>query len=484
MAFRIKHPKSLPMLILYGFGVVSLPLIAALVYGAVHMGRLAEQSQDAVHQAAQAIEHANQITAQITRMERTGRQYLVLQDEGVLAAYRQTHNRFQETLSDLQGMPLDKAQTDLVQELLVAERTLFEHIQAVEPTPTNKQEVASTFLGLNAKAKQLIQRSNALINREVDTLRQDAAYDQKVLFWLAASLIPLSLASAGAFIVLIARPIRQVDHSIRQLGQNDFRNPVRVSGPQDLEYVGERLDWLRQRLGELEQEKARFLRHVSHELKTPLTAIREGAELMDEGSVGRISEEQSEIVRIIRSSAGQLQRLIENLLSFSTVQVGGTDLNLTQVDLRTLIREVVESHKPALLTKEITLETDLEGLLITADEAKLKTVIDNLVSNGIKFSPAGGHLHLSAKRHEDEAVIDVIDSGPGISEEEAEQIFEAFYQGPGQSDNSIRGSGLGLSITREYIAAHEGSIRVVNSGRGEGGHIAITLPLGEGREAA
>jgi two-component system sensor histidine kinase GlrK len=484
MAFRIKHPKSLPMLILYGFGVVSLPLIGALIYGAVHMERLADQSQDAVHQAVRAIEHSNRVIEQVTGMERLGRQYLVLQDPALLAAYRDKHARFQETVTDLQGLPLDSAQYHLVSELLQAERALYGHIRTARATPANQEEVATAFGGLTAKAEQLMARSNALINREVDVLRRDAAHDRRVLFWLAASLIPLSLASAAVFTVLIARPIRQVDRAIRGMGQGDFRHPVRVTGPQDLKYVGELMDWLRLRLAELEQEKTRFLRHVSHELKTPLTAIREGSELMDERSVGDLNHEQSEIVRIIRRSAGQLQRLIENLLNFSTVQVGEPDLNLARVDLRALVREVVEAHKPAIMAKKLALETDLDEILLTADEDKLKTVVDNLLSNSIKFSPEGGRLLVTAKRQDGEAVLDVMDSGPGIQGEDSQRVFDAFFQGANQNEGYVKGSGLGLSITREYVTAHEGSIQVVSNDGEQGGHLRVALPLGQGQEAA
>jgi two-component system sensor histidine kinase GlrK len=472
------------MLILYGFGVVSLPLIGALIYGAIHMERLADQSQDAVHQAVRAIEHSNRVMEHITSMERTGRQYLVLQDADLLAAYRKSHQNFQATATNLKGMPLDNAQYQLVNQLLRAENALYKHIQEAEPTPTNQQEVASAFAGLIAKGEQLMHRSNGLINREVDVLRRDAAHDQRVLFWLAASLIPLSLASAAVFTVLISRPIRQVDHAIREMGEGDFQRAVRVSGPQDLKYVGELLDWLRQRLAELEQEKTRFLRHVSHELKTPLTAIREGSELLDERSVGELNQEQSEIIRIIRRSSGQLQRLIENLLNFSNVQVGSPDLQLERVDLRALVREVVESHKPAILAKGLQLETDLDELQINADEEKLKTVVDNLLSNSIKFSPHGGRLLVMAKRDDGEAILDVVDSGPGIRGEDSQRVFDAFYQGTNKGEGFVKGSGLGLSITREYVTAHQGSIRVISNDDQPGGHLRVALPIGAGQEAA
>ncbi|HKJ87758.1 MAG TPA: HAMP domain-containing sensor histidine kinase [Gammaproteobacteria bacterium] len=480
----IKHPKSLPMLILYGFGGVSLPLIGAWMYGAVHMERLAEQSQDAVHQAVRAIQYSNKVIEQVTSMERTGRQYLVLQDKSLFKTYKQTHEQFQRTVTRLKDLPVSSKQYQLASELLLAESALFKHIRTAKPTPQNQDEVAAAFVGLTQKAENLLARSNELINREVDVLRGDASRAQEVLFWLAASLIPLSVASAGLFTVLISRPIREVDFFIRQLGDGKFDQPIQVGGPQDLKHVGEQLNWLRERLQELEQEKTRFLRHVSHELKTPLTAIREGTELMDERSVGQLNAEQLEIMRIIRNSSGQLQRLIEDLLNFSNVQIGPPTLNLTTVHLGDLIREVVESHKPATMAKHLELDIHLdEGIQLTADREKLRTIVDNLVSNAVKYSPEGGQLRISAARFGDEATLDVVDSGPGISAEESQRVFEAFFQGGVQAQGYIKGSGLGLSITREYVNAHRGSINVVNAEH-PGGHLRVTLPLDRNQEAA
>ncbi|MFA9462028.1 HAMP domain-containing sensor histidine kinase [Thiohalorhabdus sp. Cl-TMA] len=480
----IKHPKSLPMLILYGFGVVSLPLIGALTYGAVHVERLAEQSQDAVHQAVRAIQHSNKVIEQVTSMERTGRQYLVLQDKALYQTYKQTHEQFQRTVTRLKDLPLSSKQYQLASELLLAESALFKHVSQAKPSERNQKEIANAFIGLTQKAESLLSRSNDLINREVDILRKDASQAQEVLFWLAASLIPLSLASAALFTVLISKPIREVDHSIRQLGDGNFDKTIDVGGPQDLKHIGEQLDWLRERLRELEQEKTRFLRHVSHELKTPLTAIREGTELMDERTVGQLNEDQLEIMRIIRSSSGQLQRLIEDLLNFSTVQIGPPALNLTSVHLGDLVREVVETHKPATMAKHLTLDIHLdESIQLTADREKLRTIVDNLVSNAVKYSPEGGQLRIAAARSEDEATLDVVDSGPGITAEESQRVFEAFFQGGVQAQGYIKGSGLGLSITREYVNAHRGSIHVVNAEQ-PGGHLRVTLPLDGQKEAA
>ena len=118
------------------------------------------------------------------------------------------------------------------------------------------------------------------------------------------------------FATLIARPIRQLDLAIRQMGSADFTHAIKVTGPQDLRYVGQRLEWLRGRLSELEQQQAQFLRHVSHELKTPLTAVREGAELLRDDVGGKLTPEQRDIVRIVRDNTLSLQQLIEDLLAY------------------------------------------------------------------------------------------------------------------------------------------------------------------------
>ena len=111
----------------------------------------------------------------------------------------------------------------------------------------------------------------------------------------------------------IARPITEIDGAIRQLGGADFSRPIAVRGPEDLRYLGRRLDWLRRRLEEFETQKNRFLRHVSHELKTPLTALREGAELLHDEVAGKLAPMQKQVVSIMRDNSVKLQRLIEEL---------------------------------------------------------------------------------------------------------------------------------------------------------------------------
>src|SRR4029079_19500091 len=151
------------------------------------------------------------------------------------------------------------------------------------------------------------------------------------------ALFPVVIFLVIGFTILIARPIRQIDEAIRRLGQADFAVPVRVGGPEDLQHLGQQLDWMRQRLADLEQQKNRFLRHMSHELKTPLTALREGAELLSEEVVGKLTPEQREIAEILRNNSIELQKLIEDLLSSGQSQSRKVTVDLEPVDIRQVI---------------------------------------------------------------------------------------------------------------------------------------------------
>ena len=292
----------------------------------------------------------------------------------------------------------------------------------------------------------------------------------------AIALVPAALLLAILFAVLITRLIKQVDRAIRLLGDEKLNEPVVVTGPRDLEQLGERLNWLRKRLLELEQEKTRFLQHISHELKTPLTAIRESAELMNEQVVGDLNAQQREIIGILRDNSLQLQKLIEDLLNFSILRSRASQLSRQRVEMKAIIEHVLEDHKVALLSRKLDLRVSLQPVSLDGDAEKLRILVDNLVSNAIKYSPDGSPLWVLLSRRGANAIIEVADSGPGIPAVERERVFEAFFQGAPATSGHVRGTGLGLSIAREYAQAHGGNITVVNSSKA-GARLQVVLPL-------
>jgi two-component system sensor histidine kinase GlrK len=277
------------------------------------------------------------------------------------------------------------------------------------------------------------------------------------------------------FTLGIGRPLRQIDRAIDELGRGAFFRAIRVSGPLDLERLGRQLEWLRQRLLDFAQERNRFLRHMSHELKTPLANIREGTELLMDGAVGPLENAQREVAGILRENGIRLQRMIENLLSFSAWQTNSVGLELSEFRVRPVIKQVIENQQLALLAQRVRLDVRVEDVTLFADRGKLRLILENLLSNAVKYSPRSGTIVVRAHAEGEDFVLEVADTGPGIPAEERASVFDAFYTGRAPGGN-VKGTGIGLSVVLEFVNVHRGNIEIVE-GEWNGAHFRIRMPL-------
>jgi two-component system sensor histidine kinase GlrK len=307
-------------------------------------------------------------------------------------------------------------------------------------------------------------------------LQETARKAQRVSAWQVAALVPGTLILVLIFTLLVARPIRQIDRAIGQLGASGFSKPIKIKGPTDLQRLGRQLEWLRLRLLELAQEKNKFLRHMSHELKTPLANIREGTELLLDGSVGELKGPQREVTDILRMNGLKLQQLIENLLSFSAWQAKSEVLTLSDFELGKQVISVARAQRLALKAGNIQLKLEVDDIIVNADQDKIRTVLDNLLSNAVKFTPRGGLITIRAHRLPTSFVLEFGDTGPGIPEDERHRIFEAFFQGTRKQGGPVGGTGIGLSVVLECIQAHNGSVELVDSDEFPGAHFRIHIP--------
>ena len=471
----LRYPNSFLKLLLLGFGLVSLPLILALLNATSYVDQLTSQSQAAVDQAAEAARGSRVLTEQVTAMERVARQYLILGDAALLADYTMVRRGFKQTTSDMSLLPLDESHLLELNKTIEKEQELFGQLGNKPDKGTGHRRLIAGYVELSELANRVLNQSNLLIDREVETMGETARRAQRSLLWQLAASIPLGVLIAAVFAFLIASPIRQLEHAIRQLGAAEFATGIKVRGPADLEYLGQRLEWLRQRLVELEEQKTKFLHHVSHELKTPLTALREGSELLADGTSGALNRQQSEIAEILRHNSLQLQHLIEGLLGYQQALDSVNRLEFQTIDLCDVARQVAVAHKLAIASRGINLLLQLEPAVLTADADKLRVVIDNLVSNAVKYSPEGGTIALAVRAEKDKVVIDVEDAGPGIAAEESGRVFDRFFQGKIGHQGRVMGSGLGLAIAREFVLAHGGSIEIIPD-RAPGAHFRVSVP--------
>ncbi len=461
--------------------LVVVPLLAALIHATYEVDRLVAQGQRALFATVRATQSSQLLLEAITDMERNARQYKVLGDPALLQVYEENHQKFVDTARRLSALNLPDLQRERLDLMTKVEAEVSETVTRFAHDAPETTVAVEGFTSLARDARKMLVDNRKLVEGEVATLESNGAEVQRGLVVQAMALAPGALVLAGIFTVLITRPIRQMDKAIRRLGDGDFSAPAQIQGPRDLEQLGERLDWMRTRLLEVEADKNRFLRHISHELKTPLTAIREGAELLNEGVVGHLNSQQAEITAILRDNTLQLQRLIEDLLDFNIATSRSSKLRCERVALRGLIYNVLTDHKVAVLARQLVLDISLAPVELDGDRAKLQTLVDNLVSNAIKFSPEKGRLHVHSRAREGQAVIEVADSGPGIPAAERRRIFDAFFQGSNVPNGHVRGTGLGLSIAREYAQAHGGYIEVID-GEESGACLRVILPLQQTEE--
>jgi two-component system sensor histidine kinase GlrK len=471
------YPRSLLRLLAIGFAVVAAPLVLALANAAVSVQRLADQSESTVDQAAQAARGSRLLMEQVLSMERIVRQYVILKDPGLLEDYAKVRANFKRTTSELSLLPLDEGQLAELNRAIDREQALYETLGSRPDSDADRGKLVEDYVGLSRLAGAVLNESNLLIDREIDRVRNSASEAQRALFIQLFAALPLGLGVAALVAFLIARPIGQLDRAIRQLGAAEFAAGIQVQGPADLQYLGERLEWLRRRLAALEEQKTRFMRHVSHELKTPLTALREGASLLEEGAAGALTPQQREIVAILQANGAQLQRLIESLLDYQRAVASGGRLVRRQVDVAEVVREVAGAHKLTAAARAVALAIDAPESWALADREKLHTVLDNLLSNAVKFSPDGATVRIAVARAGPTVAIDVIDQGPGIPVGDREKVFDWFFHGGRAPGARVQSSGLGLAIAQELVRAHDGTLELVN---GEGGaHFRAVLPAAE-----
>jgi two-component system sensor histidine kinase GlrK len=481
---RISYPRSFLSLLLIGFSIVAAPLLFALFSNALAFERLAGLSEQAVHSAVRVTQASRSLLAVITALERSARQYAVAGEATFLDAYRTHHGNFLRITQQLDAMALSDSQRSEVAAIEQNENSINQLIMRMGPTPELSRRLPREFATLAERGQALVRMGDQVIDEGIEQLRTQAVQSRNKVFWLMIALIPTAVLLIASFTFLISRPITQVSESIRALGEGQFARPIRIEGPGDMVRLGAQLDWLRERLVTLEAQKTRFLQHMSHELKTPLTALREGSDLLSSGVVGNLNAEQHEIARILQENSIELRKLIEGLLNYSAVHAQASYLDAKIVALRDVVRRVVNDRKLPIVAKGIRIELNCEHVTAYCDEEKMRIVLDNLLSNAIKYSPDRGLISIKLYKEQGDAVFEVLDEGPGIAPTERERIFEAFYRGADAPVSAIKGSGLGLSIVREYMQLHKGRIEVLE---GPGAHFRVRFPRKKsdaGEEAA
>jgi Signal transduction histidine kinase len=282
-------------------------------------------------------------------------------------------------------------------------------------------------------------------------------------------------AMGGWFITRSAlQPIQNLIKTARNISTTDLNRRIDLTGPHDELYqLGKTLNQMLERLEQGFQSQQEFLNAVSHDLRTPLAVVRSYSDILN-----RWGKDDPKVIReslpAIAKAVNVMERLVNDLLLLAKMQ-SGPSLNLEPVGLIELAEEV--AHEAQAITEKITVILQLtNAIIVKADEYYLKRALWALVDNAIKYTPPGGKVNIKVNENDlKEAVITIIDTGPGISPGELQKIFERFYRGD-FSRSSGKGFGLGLAIAKEIVEAHGGRIEV-ESEIGKGSAFKIMIPL-------
>jgi len=471
---RFRYPSSFLKLLLIGFAFAVVPLLWVFVNANIAFDKLSKQSQITISNAVEGTRASRVLQEQLHLMERSSRQYFVLQDEVLFNNYNIANAKFNERLTQLKQLatqPVQKKNLDVLSEKI---SQLNSSISEAKQLQNSEVGFLNNFSQLDKQVEIIIKENNVAIDAASNQLALNAQTTQKKLFMQSLVLIPLALLIAGCITYLLARPIRRMDAAIKHLGTGQYDEPIAIDGPGDLRVLGQRLDWLRTELKELNQQKQQFLRHVSHELKTPLTAIREATELLHDGIGGSLSTQQSEITSILRDNSIRLQKMIENLLNYTRIEAVEQKLNLSFLYLPDVINKVIKAHALSIRNKQLLIETDCNVNKIVADEEKLTIILDNLISNAVKYTQISGQIKVSSHQEKNKWCIEVSDTGPGLSRTDQDKLFDPFYRGDTLHKSLISGSGLGLTIAKDLVEAHGGEVTLIPTH--QGAHFMVCIP--------
>ena len=226
---------------------------------------------------------------------------------------------------------------------------------------------------------------------------------------------------------------------------------------------------------QLEAMKYSFVTAVSHELRTPLTAIHGSLEMLEDGDAGSLSPTVARVVAVAARGTRRLARLVEEIIDLERLESGLFDFHPGPHDIHALLSETAESLAPLTESAGVVLVVDETHADVLCDGDRLLQALTNLVGNAIKFTEAGGSIHLGVVHHGEEVEVTVQDQGRGIPAEQLDAVFDRFHQVDSEADRAKGGAGLGLTITRHIIEAQGGRIWV-ESQVGEGTVFHLTLP--------
>lgn len=268
----------------------------------------------------------------------------------------------------------------------------------------------------------------------------------------------------------LVQPLHQLAAVTRRFGSGDRGARVGDLGPGELGDLGRAIDDMADKVVATDENRRRAAADVAHELRTPVASLQAGLEELRDG----LADPDPRTVAALHDQTMRLGRIVEDLAALAAVEGGTLRLARTHFDLAALAAAEVQAQLPAARAGGVSVRTHLDPVTIEADADRIRQVVRNLLANAIRYCDEEDDIDVSVRRHGSTAVLTVADTGPGIPAADLPHVFDRLYRG--RSSDRAPGSGIGLSVVRELVAAHGGSVEVRSDGR-FGTDVSVALPL-------
>ncbi len=448
------QPASLRQFILLSFFLALIPLAVLLWQSNSALSDVSRFAVAEAESSVDSVKRAENMQNLVIDIERAVRQFGILRTDS-LSTLATTHllnyqQMLQQVCLDLDAPLLCQAQAAQVTTLLQN----FLH--------ASNEELSPTLQTLRQQQQQLTEQIWQRLEQRLQTQQSFVVDAQNQLAWQSVTLVLLTLLLVLWAQARIASPIKQLDTMIRSIGQASHHFPhEQVVGPRELTELGEQLRWLASRLQQLEALRLILLRHASHELKTPLSSIKEGCALLSEQLVGPLNGQQMEVVTLLNGSADRLSQLTEQLLDYNRL-LQQAKPEFAWHDCEQLLDSCFADHALSLQQRRQFIQLDCQLPRIYTDAMLFRRILDNLINNAQAYGGEGSPVWVVLKPHEKFMLLDVANNGTPIPAELRAKLFEPFQRGKAPRFDAVQGSGLGLSIVSDCARLLGGMAEIID----------------------
>jgi two-component system, NtrC family, sensor histidine kinase GlrK len=477
LASKLFLASSLVILVLVGVAVLSLRAI----------DRLVSANREITMRTMPALRLGDSVRDGVLALARLEARALVLDDAQYAALWDDRAARMRDELEVLREY-VTRRESALVDEALAVLREYREVVAEERHLAARGERVAAIELA-GRRGRPLLDRIGTSLDRlaaarhgallavQADAARLEERTWGGVIAALGAA---LGLALLGTAVVShrITRSLRALAEATSAVAAGSFRDPIPIGGRDEIGDLARSFNQMAARLRRMDETKQEFFARISHELRSPLTSVREAAHLLRDGIPGALNPKQARLVGIVEQSSDRLLRLVNQLLELSRMRAGLVEVDRRPLDLARVVARALEELRPQAEEAGVTLAEERAGTDFSClgDEDRLVEVIVNLVANGVRFTPRGGAVAVRLVDGRGHVAVHVEDTGVGIPASALATIFESYQQ----AHRGRGGTGLGLAIVRGVVEAHEGRV-TVESAEGKGSRFTVVLPRQEPR---